>query len=370
MKQFLLLGGLQGIIIALALFRIAQPVNKKSNIAFGVLILIVSSYLLIQSQIEYFSLYPKFFLTAYVLIHLYCPTFYIYILLLSKERVKWSKVHLFMFAPAVIFLLFLARYFIMPNSEVMDVLRNEALTDLAISDFVAICVNTCLLIISWKIIKKRRSKNLITKSEFRVLAWFVFSIGLSNLMWMGLLGPYIGIFSEAPFNPSLVYIVMSGLIFLFAYVLIARNYFFSGQRLESQERYKNVSIKDSQLEVIGKQIVEILEETKAYKSQDFSLANLSELTGVDKFKLSYTISNSLETSFTSLINEYRVNEFISLSTSNSFRHYTMLGIANEAGFKSKSTFYKAFKDIKGITPKEYLDRLNEDVKTNQLAAVD
>ena len=54
-----------------------------------------------------------------------------------------------------------------------------------------------------------------------------------------------------------------------------------------------------------------------------------------------------------LINNLRVNEFKMLIQSPKANQLSLLGLANEAGFSSKSTFYAAFKKLEGMTPKQY-----------------
>ena len=38
-------------------------------------------------------------------------------------------------------------------------------------------------------------------------------------------------------------------------------------------------------------------------------------------------------------------------------NYTIEAISKEAGFSTKSTFYRAFKKIHGVSPVEYLEKL-------------
>ncbi|MEM6318074.1 MAG: helix-turn-helix domain-containing protein [Bacteroidota bacterium] len=53
------------------------------------------------------------------------------------------------------------------------------------------------------------------------------------------------------------------------------------------------------------------------------------------------------------INRYRVQEVQAKLVDSKFDHYTILGIAQEAGFNAKSTFYTAFKKVTGMTPSAY-----------------
>jgi AraC-like DNA-binding protein len=57
--------------------------------------------------------------------------------------------------------------------------------------------------------------------------------------------------------------------------------------------------------------------------------------------------------FFEFVNYYRIKEFIELVESKKFKNFTFMAIASEAGFNSKSTFNKAFRDIMGKTPRQY-----------------
>ncbi len=61
-------------------------------------------------------------------------------------------------------------------------------------------------------------------------------------------------------------------------------------------------------------------------------------------------------SFFEYVNYHRIHEFIRLAKSPLIEQKTLLAIAQEAGFQSKSTFYKSFKQIMGCPPSEYLKR--------------
>ena len=66
----------------------------------------------------------------------------------------------------------------------------------------------------------------------------------------------------------------------------------------------------------------------------------------------------MNTSFQDFINQYRVEEFINRLENDQNDHFTLLAIATEVGFNSKSSFNATFKKFKGLTPTEYKKRLS------------
>lgn len=96
----------------------------------------------------------------------------------------------------------------------------------------------------------------------------------------------------------------------------------------------------------------ILEE-KYYINPDLTLKLLSESLHIKERELSELINSCTKSNFHNFINKFRVEEFKKLLNSEKAIHYSILGLAKEAGFSSKSTFYKAFKQLEGVTPSEY-----------------
>jgi AraC-like DNA-binding protein len=70
-------------------------------------------------------------------------------------------------------------------------------------------------------------------------------------------------------------------------------------------------------------------------------------------ELSYLINVGFENNFYNFVNSYRVEESKTLLTSPKHQHLSMLGIAFEAGFNSKTAFYTAFKKMTGVSPTEF-----------------
>jgi AraC-like DNA-binding protein len=59
------------------------------------------------------------------------------------------------------------------------------------------------------------------------------------------------------------------------------------------------------------------------------------------------------TNFLSFVNAYRIEAVIKRIHDGEFYQHTFYGMARRCGFKNKSTFYKVFRDVTGITPKVY-----------------
>jgi len=100
----------------------------------------------------------------------------------------------------------------------------------------------------------------------------------------------------------------------------------------------------------------IMEEGKPYLDSEFNMAGLSELSKISAHNISETLNGLLGQSFNDYVNNYRVEEFKKLARKVEFKHFTILALAFEAGFKSKATFNAAFKKFTGETPSQYLKK--------------
>ena len=65
------------------------------------------------------------------------------------------------------------------------------------------------------------------------------------------------------------------------------------------------------------------------------------------------INEQLGKNFYDFINAYRVEAFKAKLQDPKFAAYSILGVALESGFKSKSSFNAIFKKVTGMTPSQY-----------------
>ena len=75
-------------------------------------------------------------------------------------------------------------------------------------------------------------------------------------------------------------------------------------------------------------------------------------------KLSKLINSQLHQNFFDFINKYRIEEFKNLALDAEHKHYSILVIAYDAGFNSKASFNRIFKNITGYTPSQYIKNKN------------
>ena len=100
-------------------------------------------------------------------------------------------------------------------------------------------------------------------------------------------------------------------------------------------------------------ILAYMDKHKPYLNADLSLTELARKLKLNRNQLSHLINTHTQENFYTFVNTYRVAEVKQLLTSPKHQHYTILTLAYEAGFSSKSSFNRIFKNITGSTPSEY-----------------
>jgi AraC-like DNA-binding protein len=76
-------------------------------------------------------------------------------------------------------------------------------------------------------------------------------------------------------------------------------------------------------------------------------------------QLSQVINEKTGQNFNQFINTFRVEESKILLGSSQFNKLTIDAISEKSGFKSKSTFYEAFKAQMSMTPKQYVKNISK-----------
>jgi putative ABC transport system permease protein len=103
-----------------------------------------------------------------------------------------------------------------------------------------------------------------------------------------------------------------------------------------------------------------------YQDPDLNLSSLAESLGIHPHELSRIINLSLNKNFHEFINEYRIREVTRKMKNPANARLTLLGIAFDAGFNSKATFNRTFRQIIGKNPAEYMSDLKNKRSTYDL----
>lgn len=96
----------------------------------------------------------------------------------------------------------------------------------------------------------------------------------------------------------------------------------------------------------------VMEKERPFLNPDLNISMLAKATITNRTHLSTAINRMTGTNFSTWLAEYRVNYIIHLMTTSGLDNMDML--YEKAGFGSRTSFYRQFKQITGLTPKQFL----------------
>lgn len=120
------------------------------------------------------------------------------------------------------------------------------------------------------------------------------------------------------------------------------------------DKYRSSSLKGVEEIKLFERLKNLLEEEKGYLSPVLTLKGMADRLATNTKYLSQVVNHQTGCNFQQFLNLYRVEEAKKKILSNSFSNLTLYGVALLCGFKNKSTFYKVFKEVTGLTPKDYI----------------
>jgi AraC-like DNA-binding protein len=121
----------------------------------------------------------------------------------------------------------------------------------------------------------------------------------------------------------------------------------------SGTKYRKSGLDPAKAADIEKALLAMMDEHRPQEDSDLTLQQLADRLGVSPHNLSEVINGHLGTSFHDFVNGYRVEEAKRRLRDHELAHQTILAVALESGFRSKSTFNKIFKRFTGTTPSQY-----------------
>ncbi len=126
---------------------------------------------------------------------------------------------------------------------------------------------------------------------------------------------------------------------------------------KAPEKYKNSSLSKEDRVSYQQKILKAIEEEKIYLNHDLTQANFAKRLSLSSHHLSEVFSFEFDKNFYQLINSYRIKEAKEILELPANKDYKIIAVAYDAGFKSKTTFNRVFKEQTGYTPTEYRKKL-------------
>ncbi|MCB0653417.1 MAG: helix-turn-helix domain-containing protein [Saprospiraceae bacterium] len=117
---------------------------------------------------------------------------------------------------------------------------------------------------------------------------------------------------------------------------------------------KKALLEEADIETYRNQLLKYMTDEAPYLIPDLSLRSLAALVNMNPNQLSWLLNESLGKNFNEFINHYRVETFKNLAKDPANANITVIGLAYDSGFNSKTVFNTYFKKETGLTPKEFM----------------
>jgi YesN/AraC family two-component response regulator len=124
--------------------------------------------------------------------------------------------------------------------------------------------------------------------------------------------------------------------------------------LDLDNKYSTSSLKGVEEVQLFLKLKHFLEKEKPYLDPNLTLKCTADHLHTNTKYLSQVVNHLSNHNFQYFINTFRVSEAKHKLLSSEYQHLTLYGIALQCGFKNKSTFYKVFKEITNLTPREFI----------------
>ena len=150
------------------------------------------------------------------------------------------------------------------------------------------------------------------------------------------------------------------LLYILAFLVLAGGIsgliFYRKRRRTGETSSGGFAVDADKADEIMKRVTYLFEVEKIYTKEDISLQSLSEELSIPSYQLSWIINKKMNVTFSGLVNSYRVEEVKKRLVSSQDAGKTILDIAFDAGFNTKTSFNRVFKKQTRMTPSQYRRR--------------
>jgi len=193
------------------------------------------------------------------------------------------------------------------------------------------------------------------------LNWLKFTLGLLSvlaLLWLvdSLLREWLYYYPDRPFSAALMglcVLLLAGGGLLQAHLSESKI-----NRPEMQQEEKLMQSAEIDPDTLQR-IIREMETNRPYLNPQLSLREFAQTLGLPQRQVSFHLNQGLGVSFIDFVNRRRVERVKQHLDQGDQPHLSLLGIALECGFNSKSTFNRVFKQYTGKNPSEYQKMVND-----------
>ena len=127
----------------------------------------------------------------------------------------------------------------------------------------------------------------------------------------------------------------------------------------SKRKYKKSLFTNPELRKYKDRLIILMEQEELFLESELSLRTLAKYMNLPPNHMSQLLNEGFEQNFSEYVNTYRLEHFKHKLHNQSAHHLTLLALAYDSGFNSKTVFNTFFKKKMGMTPKVYWNQHNQ-----------
>jgi AraC-like DNA-binding protein len=326
------------------------------------------------------SYYYPYLLSGYPFPLFHGPMLYLYTASLTNQHSYLRKHWAWHFAPAISIYLVMVPFFLLPHNERLQVFANQGKgyewLFLLHKILVSVSGLAYVFISLWLLRNHKQTvRDRFSQVEKINLAWLRYLIYGVGLVWLAvfyqndqiifsmvalfviLLGYFgikqVGIFTQSP-PPDVVIESPS-------HLTVINTTVFSEQ---SKEKYLKSTLLLETQQTIHQKLAQAMDVQKLFLNPELTITELANTLEVHTNHLSQVINSVESKTFYDFVNGKRIDEFKKIVALPENQKYTLLALAFECGFNSKTAFYRNLKNVTGQSPTLYLKERQIQIQSN------
>lgn len=290
---------------------------------------------------------------------------YLYVGSVTNQLPMRRSLLVFHFIPALAMYLYLTTFFVLPAEQKIFISKNN---NAGFEIFFTISIYAIFLsgvvYVLW-------SSILLKRHRKRILDTFSYQDKI-NLQWLQILtwgigGIWLLVFFR---DETVIFGGVAMFVFLIGFFGIRQVRIFDAEKVSftapekeipekeiGKGKYAKSGLTEDLSEKLYESLTTLMTKDAVYRKSDLSIDNLASKLKTHPNYLSQVINEREKKNFYDFVNHYRLEEFKRLLSDPKNRNYTLLALAFECGFNSKSSFNRYFKKSTGKTPSDYYSKL-------------
>ncbi|MDI9342247.1 MAG: helix-turn-helix domain-containing protein [Sediminibacterium sp.] len=348
-----------------------QDISRGDRLLGGWLLVIgshLASYYISKQVTVYY--YPYLLLT-YPFPLLHGPFLYLYTAALTHQQPVFKSKRFLHFMPFVVFYLLMLPFFMKTHAERLIVFEMKGQGYgwlLLLHKIMVFASGTLYVILSLNLLKKHRQMLSANFSEVEKinLNWLRYLVYEMALIWLAV---FYG-------DDRLIFSLVAVFVIFLGYYGVKQVGVFTQKSesgavkeargpvvtldqslrsvVEDKTKYIKSALTPQALASIHQQLLELIAAKKVYLNPELTLGELAGQIGVHPNHLSQVINSVEGKTFYDFINGKRIEAFKKRALLPESQKYTIIALAYECGFNSKTAFYRNFKNLTGQSPTDYL----------------